>query len=264
MIFFCDFKVWVIDSHRATKSDLVSTDGLWMNGYIMANPEDENLNDGFTRGESKKWLSSSSVKSPSNQRPAFAASAGRLQSLCLFGSACESYNDHAIMNAEHSSSKEVDRGLPHDISDAVKKEVHDAIDAELNEQDLDHVIKTGSPTNAFRTHPRASPITLVAFPKERARQRDSRHIFLGDPTAEPAVNSARGGALSGAGAAYQVRRAIRAFRQYERTAAMEGDAEERPALRRRRARASPFREHAAAAPPAAQDPPRSYPPLPAY
>jgi hypothetical protein len=240
-----------------------------MNGYLMANPEDENLNDGFTRGESKKWLSSSSIKSASNKRPAFATSAGRLQSLCLFGSACESYNDHAIMNAEHSSSEEVDRGLPHDISDAVKKEVHDAIDAELNEQDLDHVIKTGSPTNAFRTHPRASPITLVAVPNERARQRDSRHIFLGDSdaqlTAEPAVNSARGGALSGAGAAYQVRRAIRAFRQYERTAAaVEGDAEERPALRRRRARASPFREHAAAAPPAAEDPPRSYPPLPAY
>ncbi len=179
----------VIDSGRVFKSALVSTNGLWMNGYLMANPEDGNLNDQFSRGESKKWLSSNSVKSASNQRPAFAARAGRLQSLCLFGSACESYNDHAIMNAEHSSSEEVDRGLPHDISDSVKKEVHDAIDAELNEQDLDHVIKTGSPTNAFCTHRRVSPITLVTMPEERARHHDSNYGFLDDAECRVLVES---------------------------------------------------------------------------
>jgi hypothetical protein len=159
--------------------------------------------------------------------------------------------------------------MPKDISDEVAKEVHDAIDAELNEQDLDHVIKTGSPTNAFRAHPRTSPITLIAVPQQPVQRRDSGPILIADvePTTEPAINSARGGHLSGAGAAYQVRRAIRAFHHYEQTAAAVEDddsAEERLVLRRRRAQAAPRRNHFTAPAVAAQEPPRSYPPLPAY
>ena len=268
-----------------------------MNGYLLANPESENLSQDYT-GDETNLLISRRLKSASGKSVLKVTNPGRFQSLCLFGSSCESYNDHAIMEAEHSDSSKVDAGVPAAIDPATQKEIHDAIDNLLDEQDLDHTIKEGSPTNAFRSYPTHSIITLNAAPQRQPwRSIDSPDSRSPPRSAIPdrrwwrsqaqnmgaALDSNGGVPLSGHGASCQVRRALRAFRRYEAAAAVaavddaaaaalatQAAAEVRVAGQRRAAHyageAAPVNRAAAAEAAAAEAAaaPRSYPPLPAY
>ena len=294
-------KVWGASLKRSEPTVLARGD-LWLHGYLLANPEDENLSVDYS-GDETNLFEFKKLKSASATPILKAMKPGRLQSLCLYGSACESYNQHAIMAAENSDASRVDKSLPKDINRAIQREVHRAIDSTLDEQDLEHKIKEGSPTNVFRADPTRSTISLSTASRPPAKY-NQRAISDADlyssiplsPQSDRTLRSittsrlgsfaeseeARDPRLLGRGAAFQVRRAIRAFRQYEAAtaaaaaadaaaeAAVKEAAAETAAARAGTSRTAPLRRRGAqpgterrtpamisAAPPA-------YPPLPAY
>jgi hypothetical protein len=278
-------QVWSIHFHRSSENVLASTNSLWMGGYLLADPGSENLSQDFSGDETNAFVPHR-LKSASGRAILKTSQPARFQSLCLFGSSCESYNQHAIMEAEHTDPAKVDDGMPKDLDAATQKEIHDAIDVELNEQDMDHTIKEGSPTNAFRSRPAYSTIALSPSPQTRLRRffssmsSGSNQRWL--RTNARIMNSIRAlsesAPLTGHGASFQVRRAARAFRQYEAVAAAAAAADDAAAgintqateavvdnvQRRPVGEAVALIQQGPSTRPAAPVQTLTYPPLPAY